>query len=295
MSLFSICDLTLSSTEPFPELAPSEKESAELRFSSQPPPAPVSTPFTARWELDAEDKHGSFLIKPYKPTYMLLSGVVAAFLLSFFFSACTIIYALLRKHVDGENFDRIFTCQRNASNACVSGTGLSYADGLLGYVQQAFQPGIVADDHDTLDRIRNLRQRIQVGRGFGQVEAVQVGNVAGKAAVLRSLLEVGVFQGATGNGPWSLPHRSYWRDQVCEHEVLYGGASCHGFEQDRLDKGECILCMECQRGCPQERISFRPSLGLKGAGPLLPQRRVLLGGMAAGVLLAVPARFRPRR
>jgi len=35
------------------------------------------------------------------------------------------------------NFDRIFTCQRNASNACVSGTGLSYADGLLGYVQQA--------------------------------------------------------------------------------------------------------------------------------------------------------------
>jgi hypothetical protein len=35
------------------------------------------------------------------------------------------------------NFDRIFTCQRNASNACVAGTGLSYADGLLGYVQQA--------------------------------------------------------------------------------------------------------------------------------------------------------------
>jgi hypothetical protein len=35
------------------------------------------------------------------------------------------------------NFDRIFTCQRNTSNACVAGTGLSYADGLLGYVQQA--------------------------------------------------------------------------------------------------------------------------------------------------------------
>ncbi len=34
-------------------------------------------------------------------------------------------------------FDRIFTCQRNASNQCVAGTGLSYADALLGYVQSA--------------------------------------------------------------------------------------------------------------------------------------------------------------
>jgi len=65
-----------------------------------------------------------------------------------------------------------------------------------------------------------------------------------------------------------------------------------GFEQERLDKGECIICMDCQRGCPQGRVSFRPAPGLKGAGPLLPERRVLLGGMAAGVLLAVPARFR---
>ena len=34
------------------------------------------------------------------------------------------------------SFTNIFSCQRNASNTCVSGTGLSYADGLLGYVQQ---------------------------------------------------------------------------------------------------------------------------------------------------------------
>jgi hypothetical protein len=33
-------------------------------------------------------------------------------------------------------FTNIFTCQRNGSLSCVSGTGLSYADGLLGYVQQ---------------------------------------------------------------------------------------------------------------------------------------------------------------
>lgn len=35
------------------------------------------------------------------------------------------------------NFDRIFTCQRNANGQCVANTGLSYADGLLGYVQSA--------------------------------------------------------------------------------------------------------------------------------------------------------------
>ncbi len=34
------------------------------------------------------------------------------------------------------SFDRIFTCQRNAAGQCVSNTGLSYADALLGYVQQ---------------------------------------------------------------------------------------------------------------------------------------------------------------
>ena len=34
------------------------------------------------------------------------------------------------------NFDKIFTCQRNGAQQCVSGTGLSYADALLGYVQQ---------------------------------------------------------------------------------------------------------------------------------------------------------------
>lgn len=34
-------------------------------------------------------------------------------------------------------FTNIFTCQRNTAGKCVSGTGLSYADGLLGYVQSA--------------------------------------------------------------------------------------------------------------------------------------------------------------
>jgi polyferredoxin len=64
------------------------------------------------------------------------------------------------------------------------------------------------------------------------------------------------------------------------------------FDQGLLNKEECILCMECQLGCPSARISFRPSLKSKEYIPLLPERRVLLGGMLSGLLLAVPARFR---
>jgi polyferredoxin len=64
------------------------------------------------------------------------------------------------------------------------------------------------------------------------------------------------------------------------------------FDSDVLLKEECILCMECQTGCPHGRISFRPSLKLKDSRPLLPERRLLLGSMAGGLLLAVPARFR---
>lgn len=65
------------------------------------------------------------------------------------------------------------------------------------------------------------------------------------------------------------------------------------FGENVLVKEECTLCMECQRGCPHGRISFVPALKLKGSGPLLPERRLLLGGMAGGLLLALPARFRP--
>lgn len=55
---------------------------------------------------------------------------------------------------------------------------------------------------------------------------------------------------------------------------------------------ECFRCLSCEQGCPHSRISFQPVLQLKNAGPLIPERRVLLGGMATGLLLAVPARFR---
>lgn len=64
------------------------------------------------------------------------------------------------------------------------------------------------------------------------------------------------------------------------------------FDRNILVKEECILCMECQLHCPHQRISFKllPALPER---PLLPERRLLLGGMAGGVLLALPAKFRP--
>lgn len=65
------------------------------------------------------------------------------------------------------------------------------------------------------------------------------------------------------------------------------------FTEGQLDKGECVLCLECQSSCPHGRVSFRPAAVGQGAGPLIPERRVLLGGVASGLLLAVPARFRP--
>jgi ferredoxin len=64
------------------------------------------------------------------------------------------------------------------------------------------------------------------------------------------------------------------------------------FDREILVKEECIRCMECRVRCPHQRISFRLAAPSKGMGPLLPERRVLLGGMAAGLLLAIPARFR---
>jgi len=65
-----------------------------------------------------------------------------------------------------------------------------------------------------------------------------------------------------------------------------------GFSSDILVKEECVLCMECLQGCPHYRVAFRPSMGLKASSPFLPERRLLLGGMAGGLLLAVPTRFR---
>src|SRR5262249_18755898 len=54
------------------------------------------------------------------------------------------------------NFDRIFTCQR-ITGGCAAGTGLSYADGLLGYVQQA-----------ALTNVYFVDQRLRMNSFFAQ-------------------------------------------------------------------------------------------------------------------------------
>ena len=55
------------------------------------------------------------------------------------------------------NFDRIFTCQRLSNNQCAGGTGYSYADFLIGYVQNA-----------QLSNLFQVDQRIRMLSGFVQ-------------------------------------------------------------------------------------------------------------------------------
>ncbi|HLO27214.1 MAG TPA: 4Fe-4S binding protein, partial [Geobacteraceae bacterium] len=64
------------------------------------------------------------------------------------------------------------------------------------------------------------------------------------------------------------------------------------FDRELLQKEECILCMECRLHCPNQRVSFRLA-GIKPAvgGPVM-ERRVFLGGLAGGLLLARLFRFR---
>ena len=64
------------------------------------------------------------------------------------------------------------------------------------------------------------------------------------------------------------------------------------FDREILQKEECILCMECQLHCPNQRAHFhltgsKPAMG----GPVM-VRRVFLGGLAGGFLLARLFRFR---
>jgi polyferredoxin/Pyruvate/2-oxoacid:ferredoxin oxidoreductase delta subunit len=65
------------------------------------------------------------------------------------------------------------------------------------------------------------------------------------------------------------------------------------FADDYLEPDSCTLCMECSRSCRHGRVKFvwRLRRG-EGDGQLLPERRVLLGGLLSGFLLAGTFRFR---
>ena len=64
------------------------------------------------------------------------------------------------------------------------------------------------------------------------------------------------------------------------------------FDREILQKEECILCMECQLHCPNQRVRFRLTGFKPAAGGPVMERRVFLGGLAGGFLLARLFRFR---
>jgi len=64
------------------------------------------------------------------------------------------------------------------------------------------------------------------------------------------------------------------------------------FDREILQKEECILCMECQLRCPSGRVRFRLAGVVAGEGPLLPERRILLGGLVSGFFVARLFRYR---
>jgi ferredoxin len=55
------------------------------------------------------------------------------------------------------------------------------------------------------------------------------------------------------------------------------------FDSDILQKDDCVLCMDCQRRCKSGRVTFRPSPKKATGRPFVPQRRVFVGGLAAGL------------
>ena len=63
------------------------------------------------------------------------------------------------------------------------------------------------------------------------------------------------------------------------------------FDEDLVRQDGCIRCMECRLRCRFRRVGFGFS-GFRGEGSYLPERRVLLGGLLSGFLLARLFRFR---
>jgi len=69
-------------------------------------------------------------------------------------------------------------------------------------------------------------------------------------------------------------------------------AACpSSFDGELLRQDECIRCMDCGLKCRFGRIGFRFDRW-RGAGPYLPERRVLIGGLLSGFFLARLFRFR---
>lgn len=61
------------------------------------------------------------------------------------------------------------------------------------------------------------------------------------------------------------------------------------FDEEIFQKSDCILCLDCQRKCPSDRVKFRvrPSLPkMAGPAPFSPTRRVLVTGAVSGFFVS---------
>lgn len=61
-----------------------------------------------------------------------------------------------------------------------------------------------------------------------------------------------------------------------------------GFDQEVLQKQDCILCMDCKLKCAAKRVKFLPfrRSPKKTGGPPVLERRVLLGGLLSGLFVS---------
>jgi MauM/NapG family ferredoxin protein len=58
------------------------------------------------------------------------------------------------------------------------------------------------------------------------------------------------------------------------------------FDEEILQKGDCIMCLDCQRKCKNERVRFRFSLPRTREVEFSPTRRVLVTGVVSGLFLS---------
>jgi len=58
------------------------------------------------------------------------------------------------------------------------------------------------------------------------------------------------------------------------------------FDEEMLQKADCIMCLDCQRKCKHQRVSFRFSHVKAKEVPFSPARRVLVTGFVSGLFLS---------
>ncbi|OPY64607.1 MAG: putative electron transport protein YccM [Syntrophorhabdaceae bacterium PtaU1.Bin034] len=58
------------------------------------------------------------------------------------------------------------------------------------------------------------------------------------------------------------------------------------FDEEILQKSDCILCLECQRKCPSRRVGFKFAIDRGTKKPFFPGRRVFVAGLVSGLFVS---------